>query len=517
MSLATVRLTLLRFVEMIFRAFDRLSPFHWWTWRLTRRLLLVAAGGATLVALAYVVENWRGRRAYEAFAREAAAKGLSLDLADYAGPPVPDERNLAKIPLLDHPPTDGPDDPFWSELGARFQLHSSDGKARRDLPGAGRPSLWEGKPADLAALRAEIAVLNGSDPREDLDAYLARLAPLLDELNAAIAARPYLRYEYDWDKLYAIILPQVGPVRALAQVAALQALADLESGRPADAAARLRIGLRLGMAMQSEPFLISQLVANSVGSVSIAVIWQGQQGHQWSAAELAEFAALLAEHRLLEGYHNAFRAECALGITVLRQAAEKKDSNFAKYVGDEPSMAAGYARLFAAIPSGWLYQNAVTYGRVWERNVVASIDPAARRVRPERAKYSKEEFARTPYGFFASMILPSVNRLSAAAGAGQTGLDLARVAVALERHRLAHGTYPETLAPVLAADPALGALHDVFTGEPYRYRRESDGGFTLWGTGENRTDDGARMPEKRAGGGSLDLATGDLVWRVAGP
>ena len=51
-------------------------------------------------------------------------------------------------------------------------------------------------------------------------------------------------------------------------------------------------------------------------------------------------------------------------------------------------------------------------------------------------------------------------------------------ACALERHRLARGSYPATLAelaPVfIAAVPA-----DVFTGQPLGYTRTPDGGFKL--------------------------------------
>ena len=55
---------------------------------------------ATLVALAYAVENWRGERAWRQVQRELAAQGQPLDLAAIVPPPVPDEQNLAMAPLL---------------------------------------------------------------------------------------------------------------------------------------------------------------------------------------------------------------------------------------------------------------------------------------------------------------------------------------------------------------------------------------------------------------------------------
>lgn len=65
-----------------------------------RRILIVLAWLASLIALFYAVENWRGQRAWKNFQAEMVAKGEPLNLAAYIPPPVPDDQNFAMTPFL---------------------------------------------------------------------------------------------------------------------------------------------------------------------------------------------------------------------------------------------------------------------------------------------------------------------------------------------------------------------------------------------------------------------------------
>jgi len=95
-------------------------------------------------------------------------------------------------------------------------------------------------------------------------------------------------------------------------------------------------------------------------------------------------------------------------------------------------------------------------------------------------------------------------------GYAQSAVDLARVAGALERYRLAHGEYPAALAAVTPT--FIGALpHDVVGGEPLKYRRTEDGRFVLYSIGWNETDDGGKMALKQDG--RPDNEHGDWVWQ----
>lgn len=70
------------------------------TWRTARRALIGLAILATLLAVFYTVENWRGKRAWEQCQRDLAAKGEVLDWAAYIPAPIPDEENIIKAPKM---------------------------------------------------------------------------------------------------------------------------------------------------------------------------------------------------------------------------------------------------------------------------------------------------------------------------------------------------------------------------------------------------------------------------------
>ena len=97
-------------------------------------------------------------------------------------------------------------------------------------------------------------------------------------------------------------------------------------------------------------------------------------------------------------------------------------------------------------------------------------------------------------------------------------MNLARTACALERYRLAHGKYPQTL-DALAPQFIAKVPHDPIGGQPLHYRPTDDGQFILYSVGWNEKDDGGTVSlTKGVSGdadkpGSVDLDNGDWVWR----
>jgi hypothetical protein len=65
-------------------------------WWIARRILIALAILATLIAVFYAEEDWRGKRAWENCKRELEAKGAVLNWNAYIPPPVPDDQNFFK-------------------------------------------------------------------------------------------------------------------------------------------------------------------------------------------------------------------------------------------------------------------------------------------------------------------------------------------------------------------------------------------------------------------------------------
>src|SRR5215211_6465898 len=72
-----------------------------WRARAFRKITFVIVALVTLIAAFYIVENWRGRRAWAKSQREAKAQGEQLDWAAYLPARVPDEQNFMKTAFLD--------------------------------------------------------------------------------------------------------------------------------------------------------------------------------------------------------------------------------------------------------------------------------------------------------------------------------------------------------------------------------------------------------------------------------
>ena len=117
---------------------------------------------------------------------------------------------------------------------------------------------------------------------------------------------------------------------------------------------------------------------------------------------------------------------------------------------------------------------------------------------------------RGPFSVLAKTMFP-IGSSARRFAHSQTQLDQAVIACALERYRLAHAAYPETLEG-LSPDFMDKIPHDLISGEPMKYRRTDDGQYILYSIGWNETDDGGLDTQSR--GKASDLETGDWVWRL---
>jgi hypothetical protein len=110
---------------------------------------------------------------------------------------------------------------------------------------------------------------------------------------------------------------------------------------------------------------------------------------------------------------------------------------------------------------------------------------------------------RSPYNLLAMTALPNYVKASQTMARNQTLANEAFIACGLERYRLAHGQYPETLE-ALVPQFAKQIPHDIIGAQPLKYHRTADGQFVLYSVGWNEKDDGG-VPGKTG-------MEGDWVW-----
>ena len=171
------------------------------------------------------------------------------------------------------------------------------------------------------------------------------------------------------------------------------------------------------------------------------------------------------------------------------------------------------AFLFWVAPGGWFEQNKVACCRMNLELALPLVDLKTRVVSPAAAsRFTRifDKFHPTLFNWFAGLLMPELAKASKRFAEAQSFTDIAGIAIALERYRLAHGSYPDSL-DALSPQFMEKIPHDLVGGKPMHYRRTDDGQFILYSVGWNEKDDGGEVALTK--GGSIDFQEGDWVWR----
>jgi hypothetical protein len=171
---------------------------------------------------------------------------------------------------------------------------------------------------------------------------------------------------------------------------------------------------------------------------------------------------------------------------------------------------------FSVLPSGLYYQNMVTIARLHQEFTVGAVDEKQHRVFPEIANRLTAvvgQMRTTPYNLFGKLLMPAFANSARKSARSQTFVDITLVACALERHRLAHGQLPDTLA-TLVPQFLEKIPTDVMDGQPLRYRKNADGSYLLYSIGWNQKDDGGSRVMVNGTTSSVDEKQGDCVWTM---
>ena len=116
-----------------------------------------------------------------------------------------------------------------------------------------------------------------------------------------------------------------------------------------------------------------------------------------------------------------------------------------------------------------------------------------------------------PYHILANMVVPNFTRAWQTAAYNQTMVNETEIACPLERCRLDHGEYPDSL-DMLVPKYIETLPHDIIGGQPLHYRRTEDGNFLLYSIGWNEKDDDGKQSPKGNNNWNIDFDRGDWVW-----
>ena len=512
--------------------------FRLFAGRRLRRSLVCVGSLAALVGIFYAEEDWRGQRDWNRYQQAAEARGESLEFRAYIPKPVPDDENFAEAPIVKSWIRSESDPIFTNDFYARADDHVYPTNTAKST---GRRHF-----VDLVAWQMAFDALRTGDLKPDQNFATDKTDPqsraetapaVLEGLKsdepvfAALrlaSGRKYSRFPLQYVREDGVEIPMGNHpgIQVVCQRLTLQVCAELAAGQTDNALADVKLMLYLADSIKEEPFLTSFLVRVPYFQWTIQPVREGLAEHRWTEAQLEELQSSFQHYDFLADVDQSLKGERAEQLQEMDQVKKKALGmlyvNLALKDRDEQWFRIKFLNLFGRImPSGWFDQERLNYCTLFDAQRKGAMDLAEGRVFPRQIALNAAELTRQlPPGESFSAFVGSVLHHRAFAGgrvellstlpriaaAAQTAANQAAIACALERYRLAHGQFPETLSALMPQFMSRPP-NDVITGQPYKYRRTDDGQFVLYSVGWDEKDDGG-VPGERL----LDEKEGDWVW-----
>jgi hypothetical protein len=243
--------------------------------------------------------------------------------------------------------------------------------------------------------------------------------------------------------------------------------------------------------------LVAAMINVAVAGLYADIIGKNLQMHAWQETQLLGLEKQLSEVHLMIPVAAAFRSEPAADARTLEKASTK----------DITAALGADGNLLRIAPRGWILQN-IANETPFFYPAVEAFDIDREYMSPGACKDGAkrlEQFVahKSPYRIFASHLIPNIFKAAQTTARNQNLINQALAACALERYRIANGSYPDSL-DALAPQFIEKLPHDIINGGPLKYRK-TDNSFVLYSIGWNEKDDGGIQDTKNP-------ENGDWVW-----
>jgi hypothetical protein len=528
-------------------------------------------GVVVIAALVVVREyvDWSGRRRWAAVQEMLAREGESLDFRKNLPDPVPDELNFCAISALKNIAIAPENNDDKSELGRkRMRLrnaalrdprmnNSMDSLAKlskvlatgthsaQEFEAVTKGYIPQPKPSqganlgiavDMKAwadwLRTDDSPPSSGNAARDVLAALSKNDSLISELALGLS-RPGSQWTPAWKTrelppfLFSIALPQYSAIQGLTPMLILRSAAAARVGDAAKAHECLLIAIRLNEANLGEPFLIGTLVSCGCTYMISNAVWELCNAHSGTAEDFRRLQEGLSRFDCQKSFLYAERGELAGGVNAAEFLKRTKDAGLVLGPFASPQVIRNVSIALHFIPEGWFDANTATLAQ-WDFDYF--IKPLRDAGLPELLAKRKEletlvtgHTNQLPYRHLDEIVALTAIRVASSVTSKvvytQCLVNEAIAACALERYRIEHGSYPDTLEAVNRAGERRIPL-DVISEKAMGYRKTADGRYALWCVGFDGKDDGGKRvldkdnPERTRF--SDPKYVGDWVWDFAG-
>lgn len=341
------------------------------------------------------------------------------------------------------------------------------------------------------------AMLDARQPlTPEMQKTLALYGPLAQHVRSGVR-RTRCDWKVDPTQGVAVELPNLLALRSVAQYMACEA-AD-QAALPA-----ARTGLELvafGRDVARHDTLIGVMLGLAIQGIGVRTIAraldQGPTTRPMTAVELDELLAALDRLPPLD----LDRVMACERLSMQVQLAQLSGHSHAPRARPGTSGPAAPAGLGVLSRVGPLFFEREMAGYT---DAMAEVAAVLKRPAAERAAASQAVMARFERHIFASIAVPNLAKMQDHAERANVEVDLCRLLLAAQLHRLATGEAPtrdDDLAPRLGGE----LPRDPFSGAPVRWAVK-DGRLRVWSVGPNLTDEDG-TPGKGADDGDVVLST----------
>lgn len=476
--------------------------------RWLRIVLSIVMSLLGLIILAYVVENWRGARAWNETQMQLEKYGVARKFSELpTSVAVDDNLNFCRTPLLngiEHPENESKREHL---KGLTIVEEALRGTEEDPMNMPSKTDAFRQLRTDFSPWAEYLGVPAEQSAQRLFDAMNDQFGSELEELQSA-ASLPHASFGRDFSHIDSALdiaqeeYPHYTTAIWLARVLRTHGQAALAVGDYDVAFHDLCAILKLRDSMLHDPSLLSVMVAITVDALSAGLIWEGLALQGWNQEQLLDLESRVQSVDWVGEYREAMEYECLFNLSFidLASAASGRATLYSNLESDDPMI--DVFRILKLCPNGWLNQNrAFVAQSILEGSIIPCKERDWIQIATGLQTLASVEL-KHPYRFLGAFTLPVLTKTGTKVGVTHGRQQLAALACHLEAQLQIDSSYPDTIPP-----------HYVdFDGQPLRYQTTSDGRYWVYSIGLNLKDDGGKFVPRSSTNGRIDWLKGDWVW-----
>ena len=306
------------------------------------------------------------------------------------------------------------------------------------------------------------------------------------ELIHAGAAIEHSRYPIDLSAGFEATLPNLSEIRTAAKLLELEAILHTENGDVKSAVRSVISNFGIGRSLAKEPQLIAQLIRSACQGLAISTIEYCINRIEPGDEQLVKLIECVHNEELTSDIYCGFVGERCMGLSFFKDPGST-NPDIISGIPFQPLI-----ELYKAI--GLADSDAIIYLDIMDGYIKSAQLPLHKRQEVVNAIDTRLQ-STSQIHILLHAIMPALSRITTINLRNIAQLRTARLALAIERYRLAAGRLPEALTDLVPA--YLDAVPaDTFDGKEMRYKK-LETGFVVYSIGEDLSDDGGKEKPPR--------------------